>query len=167
MSLSDPRVGGRAWWCLVLAVVAVALAGWGAAPEAVSAETWTVDTTEDPTDANCSVPGTCSLREALKEASESESGNPQLVDATQVSGSIEIGEHGALRLTSSGAPSISVEGPGGGLVITGDDETQIFRVALSTVVEASLSISSTCTALVATVGARSSARSRALPPADG
>jgi CSLREA domain-containing protein len=137
-------VGSRwARWGAVTAAAVAVLLICGVAAGAASAETWTVDTTEDPSDANCSVPGKCSLREALKEASESESGNPQLVDATQVSGEIEIGDRGALRLTSEGgAPSISVEGPGPGqLVVNGGDESQIFRVAQSTYVEASLSIS--------------------------
>jgi predicted outer membrane repeat protein len=127
---------------VVLTVLAVAVAVWGAAADAASAQTWTVDTTEEPSDANCEVPGKCSLREALKEASASDSEFPAVVDATQVSGTIDIAGHGTLQLTSGGTPSISVEGPGPGqLTIDGGGETQLFRAAQSTQSEASLSIS--------------------------
>jgi CSLREA domain-containing protein len=141
VEVSGRRRGGWARCGVVTAVVAVALLVCGAAAGTASAETWTVDTTADPGNANCEVVEMCSLRAAVGAAEAYGGPGPAVVDATGVSGTIVL--QGVIELSSDGASSISVEGPGAGrLTVDGSESTPLFRVDWSeTAIPAALSIS--------------------------
>jgi Domain of unknown function DUF11 len=129
--LVGPRRMGFWLRCGVgLAVAAVICVALAATAPAASAETWTVDTTADPSsgEGNCSVAGECTLRVALEDAAEWSGPGPAIVDATHVSGTITLlDEH--LELYSGGATSITVEGPGPGqLTVDGGEQFTLFEV---------------------------------------
>jgi hypothetical protein len=81
-----PSVGGRFRWCVGLTAVAAICLALGATAPAASAETWTVDSTADPSggEGDCSVAGQCTLRAALEDAAAWAGPGPAIVDATHV-----------------------------------------------------------------------------------
>ena len=120
----------RLRWGAALAVAAAICVALGATAPAASAETWTVDSTADPSggEGDCSVAGQCTLRAALEDAAAWAGPGPAIVDATHVSGTITLlDEH--LELFSGGATSVTVEGPGPGqLTVDGGEQFALFEV---------------------------------------
>src|ERR1700761_749570 len=97
----------------VATVVAICLA-LGVMASTAAAETWVVNTNGDPNFTDCNIQGeVCSLRGAIEAADKYTGPEEAVVDATQVSGTIEL-EIGPLELDSTGAFSVEVEGPGAG-----------------------------------------------------
>jgi hypothetical protein len=126
------RRGGTLFVALGV-VFAIAAVAAGAA----SARTWTVDTTANLTDGEASCdPGnqeTCTLREAIIEAQGFGGSEAAVVDATQISGTIQLGANGNESEYSLGGPvdasSITVEGPGSGqLTVDGGGAAHLFLV---------------------------------------
>jgi hypothetical protein len=131
------RAGRRRRGCSLLLALGLGLAIGAVAASAASAQTWTVDTTANLTDgeADCS-PGnqeTCTLREAIIEAQDFGGSEAAVVDATQISGTIQLGPNGNESEYSLGGPvdasSITVEGPGSGqLTVDGGGAAHLFLV---------------------------------------
>jgi predicted outer membrane repeat protein len=121
----------------LLAALGVVLAIAAVTAGAASAQTWTVDTTANLTDGEASCdPGnqeTCTLREAIKDAQSFGGSEAAVVDATHISGTIQLGREGNESEYTLGGPvdtsSITVEGPGSGqLTIDGGGAAHLFDV---------------------------------------